>query len=165
MPITEEIDRDRALELLHEAVEDRGANHRYPSRKTGPLDATGEPAVVLGVVEEYDYGTVDLDRQEAASCHYFATERDAALVKNVAEGAPMCIVGWVLDRLGVTPDELSRDDNIAAGFEHLVAYNDWSDWFTHDAARVLAVAQEQQDGGLPWGQAVQVAESWPADDF
>lgn len=111
------------LPLLDAAVEDRGADWVYPTE-----------AALNG-------------------CHYFATDQDVEDGAFTEEGAPACIVGWVLDRLGVTVTDIVTDIgdyNETTGVDTLAAIIPMD----VDTVEVLQHVQNQQDNGTPWGIAV-----------
>lgn len=153
-----------ALELLDQVVADRGAKHRYPTRAQRK---DGVPAAYFGEpIPSADWDFEELtpeqqrDASESGTCHYFATERDAALIKSVEVGAPMCIVGFVLAGLGMTAEDIGETLNVSSGIELLVESAQLGEVFDERAQLVLATAQEQQDGGLTWGDAVANARSF-----
>lgn len=141
-----------AAELLDDAVADRGAKHKYPvaRRAENKID----PAPFYGDLR---------DETEDANCHYFATERDAGLIKKVEQGQPMCIVGWVLDAIGITPADIGQDLNTKAGVDLLIDNLQLEDYFDRGAIDLLSLAQEQQDGGAAWGDAVATAKAYRAE--
>lgn len=143
------ITADDAFNLLDRAVAERGEKHRYP--KAAVANKDGSPKVFHGD---------ERDRIESSQCHYFATERDAKLIKGVEVNAPMCIVGWVFDALGVDRSDLGHWNNIQTGVEGVIENLQLTEFFDDRAVGILAMAQEQQDGGLTWGQAVQVARNY-----
>jgi hypothetical protein len=163
LPTHDVITADEVLDLLDAAVEARGAKHRYPAKpgranKVEPF--YGEPmsqAVVDGPINGRT-PEQDQDFRESVACHYFATERDAGLVKGVEVGAPMCIVGFVLDALGMEVTDLVPQHNIGSGINAVAL--DLNLPFDDRAITVLEVAQEQQDGGLTWGDAVKHAREF-----
>lgn len=160
------ITADDAFELLDRAVAARGEKHRYPKKPSSKKD--GRPVPFYGEAVTDIAATLDQldedqrrDLRESASCHYFATERDAKLAK-VEEAAPMCIVGFVLAELGLTADDLGQRLNTAAGIETVINDLQLEEFFDPRARSILAMAQEQQDGGLTWGQAVAATRDFHA---
>lgn len=87
--------------------------------------------------EEWKYG---------ADCQYF-----------LPDGKPACIVGHVLDQLGLTQTNISSVGVYGQLFpavqinEHL-AHTGIA--FTKDAVDLLVFVQNRQDRGVPWGDAV-----------
>lgn len=163
LPTHAEVTERDAIELLERAVEARGPKHKYPAKPTqrtngapvpfyGELNTTGDP-YHAGLTPEQKR-----DGVESGQCHYFATARDAALVKGVEPGAPMCIVGFVFAELGMDASDLGDDTNVAAGVEDVIRRLQLEEVFTERAQTALAHAQEQQDGGLAWGSAVELTK-------
>lgn len=142
-----------AAELLGDAVADRGAKHKYPVIR--------QDAAPDGPAQFYEDFKEDLD--EHGACHYFATERDAGLIKKVEQDQPMCIVGWVLDAIGITPADIGHRLNTTAGVDALIDNLQLGDNFDEGAIALLALAQEQQDGGAAWGDAVATAKAYRAE--
>lgn len=159
------ITADDVLELLDKAVEDRGEKYRYPKKPVSwknPYygEQITDEQLRDGVIHTKDEKQ-DLDLEESGTCHYFATERDAALVKGIDEGAPMCIVGWVFDALGYQPDDLDRFSNIGMDAWRAAAkiaeVRPELGRFDKEALDILTDAQSEQDTGVPWGAARDVA--------
>lgn len=160
------ITADDVLTLLDAAVEDRGEKYRYPKKPLswkvpyyGPA-ITDDQVLPSGALDGLDE-LQEVDAEESGSCHYFATERDAGLSKGIEAGAPMCIVGWVLNALGYRQDDMDRFTNIGASAEKAVdrvtASRPGLGRFAAEAVDVLANAQSEQDGGTTWGGARDVA--------
>lgn len=128
------IDRDRALALLRQAVEQKGEDYVYPS---------GDP---------YSVGT--------KTCTY---ERD---------GEPSCLVGHVLFIAGVPVEVLARLDQYGETEFRTLAYGSTCEdddgneevlqepvlheyaALTEEAVEALSAAQDTQDRGRTWGQAL-----------
>jgi hypothetical protein len=127
------ITKDKAIELLEEAVAQRGAEYVYPG-------------------------------EGAAQCHYFANSYDVsrALADKIDE--PMCIVGQVLNNIGITSADLNTLDVAAeSGYVNRVVganglatlINRGSDTYIDtDAVEAFGIAQGKQDIGENWGAAL-----------
>lgn len=84
------------------------------------------------------------------------------------DGRPDCIVGHVLAWIGIPLEEMEADDDptkpngelsegtIGGLFWKIKALHGIT--FTRRAQRMLSLAQSDQDGGLPWGKALEGAE-------
>lgn len=97
--------------------------------------------------EDYVY-----ERNEEARCTY------------VRDGAPSCIVGHLLAKIGVPIEELAQRETRGAG--GMIALLNEAGFLTtaewpeaHDVEHLLAAVQINQDSQIPWGQAVQSARS------
>lgn len=163
LPTHAEVTERDVIELLERAVAARGPKHKYPAKPTqrtngapipfyGELNTLGDPYHALLTPEQQRDGV------ESGQCHYFATERDAALVKGVEVGTPMCIVGFVFAELGMNASDLGDRLNVGAGVEDVILSAQLEEVFTERAQTALAYAQEQQDGGLAWGPAVELTK-------
>lgn len=64
------------------------------------------------------------------------------------EGAPSCLVGHVMAKRGIKPEEVTEHETPDA----------MSELFTKGAAEYLTAIQAHQDLQIPWGEAVAVAE-------
>jgi hypothetical protein len=79
----------------------------------------------------------------------------------VHDGAPSCIVGHLLARVGVPLERLSEADRAAygGGLSAGVLLNVLSDEgvlrYDHDVSTLLADVQYYQDGGRTWKESVQ----------
>lgn len=136
---TRTITRDDALTMLRRAVDDRGETYVYPG--------AAEPG--------------------AAGCRYFSDETTEGKFGATADNPhpPACIVGHVLDQIGVTYDDLEDVTD-----ERLVTPNTWGatnllkrlDGLTVEpqAMRLLMDVQDYQDSGIAWGDAVQRADDY-----
>lgn len=101
---------------------------------------------VSGVGEEYVYGRVPDELFPEGACAYF----------NPATEAPSCIVGHVLAYKGVTYEDARKGRwNIGVNADSLVS----SGMIKCDAETrdLLETVQCNQDGGLPWADAVRLA--------
>lgn len=70
----------------------------------------------------------------------------------VHNGAPSCLVGHVLFRLGLPLDVLSENEGGSPG----MSVREFG--ISHRAADVLDIAQARQDVGESWGDALAAAE-------
>jgi len=79
-----------------------------------------------------------------------------------AAGCPSCLVGHVLEQLGFPPPPASIEGRAVRTIIDGVALTDfeayWTEKFTSRAIHLLAVAQDSQDGGETWGEALERAE-------
>lgn len=143
------IEKEQAIELLNRAVEEKGADYVYPRGGLG--ENSGDDKV----------------------CAY---ERN---------GAPSCIVGHVFSYLGVPVETLAVLDqqSLSAVTDLTRSVPTWIDdeevhgvpkgevplsvlagiQIDPDALGILRRAQADQDGGIPWGKAVQYAIAEPYD--
>lgn len=87
---------------------------------------------------------------------------------NHEAGCPSCLVGHVLAQLGFTNPpafiegksvEMAVDEHMANAARNAEAVAWWRERFTLNALRLLAVAQEAQDGLKTWGVALERAEA------
>ncbi len=111
----------------------------------------GLKAVVEDAGESFVYDRVVLD-QNGPKCVY------------VLNGAPSCIVGHFLAKLGVPLERLAEADDASFGAglpAHVLIDNlrtegvvNFTDYRVMDA---LSAAQESQDGGDTWGTALYAA--------
>jgi len=66
------------------------------------------------------------------------------------DGQPDCLIGHVLIKAGVSPEDIRKFEGISpTGLP----------WFGVDSREVAYVAQKTQDGGRPWGKALENAVS------
>lgn len=132
--MTIEIDRDTALRELRAVVEEYGEGYRY-------VDEFGREG-----------------GEDSAQCQYLHGDE------------PGCIVGHVLHRLGVSADTLFAFDHASAGGDSqgirtlasqgaLTAHGLV---LTLDALDALDFAQDAQDSGYTWGDALARAERMTA---
>lgn len=71
----------------------------------------------------------------------------------VRDGEPSCIVGCVLAAAGVPLDKLHQYEGTSASMVvDAVAPHEWAD---PDIRSALELAQESQDSGRPWGEALE----------
>ena len=81
--------------------------------------------------------------------------------------APVCIVGHVLDKLGIL-DTVKIPDNIIDTYVNnqnykaveFLARDGLLPGFTDKAVKVLQAAQNEQDGGGTWGEALVAAKEY-----
>lgn len=73
---------------------------------------------------------------------------------------PGCLVGQVLDRLGVPLEELERNEG-AGAISVVPKFIDT----TSRAVEILADAQNYQDGGDSWSESLSIALDDNADDY
>jgi hypothetical protein len=71
-------------------------------------------------------------------CLYVHTDEDG-------HSGPGCLIGHALNHLGVSLDELSRNEDVAA--------SDLDFWDSDDTAAFAKEVQFLQDDGVPWGGA------------
>jgi hypothetical protein len=71
-------------------------------------------------------------------CLYVHTDKDGC-------SDPGCLIGHALNRLGISLDELSRNEDVAA--------QDLDFWDSDDTAAFAREIQFLQDDGAPWGHA------------
>jgi hypothetical protein len=144
MPDKIQLDADKAIEILRKTVTDKNKAYIYKKVEREHLKKMAE----------------DLGGYEASpSCAY------------VEGGSPSCLVGVGLHKYaGFTIDQLSAMDNgddyeseegvtylEGGGMNFNQVVNLYAD-ITNDARMVLAAAQDAQDNGLPWGDALATAE-------
>jgi hypothetical protein len=140
------IDTNKALEMIHGAVVERGEGWQYPD--TGQCRYVYHP-------EDFDrWEEGDLTAEEQAMVAYFGDEKK-----------PACLVGLAL----ITMNEaflpwldVHNEDSVdgimgtsEAGFD--VDIEGTTYHFTDDARHLLQVAQSAQDRGLTWGEAERLA--------
>lgn len=124
-------DITKVLEVLDTVVEKRGADYIYPR-----LD-------------------LEVDGQEDGfDCHYIWTEDDRrrglALSLDLQVGQPACLVGALLDEMGLLDPYVRfvQDAN-----DHGVAALELEEVFDTETMDVLDRVQAIQDKGETWGQA------------
>ncbi len=99
--------------------------------------------VVLEFGADYVYPRSDGSARSDEGCVYFE------------DGEPSCIVGHVLDRLGVTEDSFQdQTSNEFDVYQMVRTEPNLPIEFSPDALRFLREAQMMQDEGSPWGVAV-----------
>jgi hypothetical protein len=153
------IDKERALELLAEAVKLKGAD--YVDVGTDP-DGDGECR----------YYAFTLSEEKGDSWGNYGTVVTATIGED-GRAEPGCIVGHVYYALGFDPLDvqagvvfdtlLMNDDGSgtvfnAAGATELLTKDGDTVSLTSGAQCVLSSAQRHQDGGNVWGSALQEAE-------
>lgn len=135
---TIEINADRALGLLKEAVNERGADYRYDHEAAKVRRSTGE-----------------WPRYGGPSCFYWHGESVG------------CIAGLALSKAGVPDETLDGMDhavlNNEAGGTSIASLRNWLDKrgviLTDAAVSIIRVAQESQDNNSTWGVALAEADS------
>jgi hypothetical protein len=132
------ITRDDALTQLRNAVEDRGADYVYPG--TDP-DSGG---VTCRYFADYEVPTGEFG-QDGDNPH-----------------PPACIVGHALSQLGVTYEDVTavktaRNLTNTASARALLPALPGLD-VTPEALEAFADAQDAQDCGLTWGDAITAAQ-------
>lgn len=94
---------------------------------------------------DYVYDSEAVDENGVPMCVY------------VADGAPSCLVGHVLHRLGVPLDALSVFDE-SGGKDAQLVVRRVLDGTSGATAHRLWAAQSAQDNGETWGEALEAAE-------
>lgn len=84
-----------------------------------------------------------------------AIEGDDPACVYVDAGAPSCLVGHILHRLGVPLGRLEDNNNTGVGDRRFLT--EVGVQADDRVAYFLEQIQEEQDSGLPWGLALQVA--------
>ena len=79
-------------------------------------------------------------------------------------GAPDCLVGRALADYGVPLDVLQSWDHPTQTIEMLWGGYAANEWLTEESAVIFIAAQDSQDGGNTWGDALFAAES-AIEDF
>lgn len=133
------IDRDRAIDLLNQAVAARGEDWTYPP-------AGGDCWYTISNHNR----TVDA----CLAAGYDASVTEASIINRPGEKGA-CVVGYIImDLLGVDEGEVEVWETHGAFSlgPYVGGYR-----FTDDAANLLRITQERQDFGIPWGQAVRMA--------
>lgn len=102
-------------------------------------------ATVSGEEEYVDQGWVDGD-----GCRYASYESED-------EDYPGCLIGQVFSRLGATREQLVAMDRCGGTIGALAEDGDIPFELTDSALRVFAAAQEEQDEGKPWSEALEAA--------
>lgn len=86
-----------------------------------------------------------------------------ACVNFTEDGEPSCIVGHVFGLLGLTGEKALEvgvaSTAIASVSCELLNRSDFEWTFTDGAIRILAVAQDYQDTGSSWGEALEACEN------
>lgn len=114
------------------------------------IDAQTVLTTLREVVEQFGPATTYAQRYEEITDGSYDT---GMTCKYQIDGNPVCIVGVALDRLGIPYDPSWEDESITS-----VAGEYLDGTFTDGAIGVLAVAQDRQDGGDSWGDALLAAE-------
>lgn len=119
----------KVLELLDKAVEEKGADYVYP-------------ALVGMAVDDYDHPDISYSpwRDKFGRCLY----------RNSETNEPACIVGKVLSYVNLL-------DLVAEGASVLQQGEELLGNFDGDAMIALVTAQNSQDNGSSWGEAVESA--------
>lgn len=108
-------------------------------------------AIVQEAGPDYVYERVQLESGETV-CQY------------VDNGAPSCLVGHFLHRMGVPIESLSLGDTrlgeAALDLLERLAEHQEIEGVTLKVSRALQVAQSTQDEGMSWGQALDEALEW-----
>ncbi|WBP87026.1 hypothetical protein [Kitasatospora cathayae] len=86
---------------------------------------------------------------DTARCYYVHVD------ENGDNETPGCLVGAVLNRLGVPLDVLAKYEGSGAGSVSRAVAN-----VSDTAALALAVAQDAQDNGAAWSRALEAAEQY-----
>lgn len=129
------ITTERVLDLLDEAVRERGADFTYPGRGPDCVYFVDD-----NVLEDFTEEGIDVE-----------------------VGSPACIVGFVLSKLGVKAEDLgAMNTNTGAGS---LLGNHFRDRFEFEQGAVEALegAQVEQDTGATWGQARDFARNHARD--
>lgn len=111
--MSERLSYDRAVELLHQVIDEFGAGYVYAT-------------------------------DDGGHCFY------------VTAGKPACLVAQVLARGGVPLEGLADLDAQSCSDVSSQAVR-FEAWAEPDAVVLLANAQDQQDGGATWGNALEFA--------
>jgi hypothetical protein len=138
--MAKELTRELAIQLLGQAVAERGPKYVYANP-----DAPGMCTYVHG----YKSVLVDPENDDYES----ETVQDGPLT-------PGCVVGNVLHRFGVPLEvfaelNINEDTPVATALSGLEANGHLN--YTRGAQIVLSVAQNNQDQGCTWGASVEVA--------
>lgn len=130
----EHIDSRKMLDLLDKVVGSAGPDHTYDRTRQlwgeDDLDFLDRQLEVL------------VDPVAGGTCGYF-----------YADGSPACIVGQVLSIVGVTAEETGYANLSSVGALVDELELPWTD----DAIRVAMAAQNTQDRGRSWGEALREA--------
>lgn len=136
----ERIDSRKMLDLLDKVVGSAGPDHVYDRTRR-----------LWGEDDEYFLGRqqeVLIDPVAGGTCGYF-----------YADGSPACIVGQVLSIVGVTADQVGTENKQPVGPVTEFLELPWTD----DAIRVAMAAQNTQDRGRSWGEALREARDAAED--
>jgi len=98
--------------------------------------------VVAEYGEDHEYDPLQLPNG-ATACVY------------VHEGAPSCLVGHVLHRAGIPLDVMGAHENMGPAHPNFLR----ATGITEQVALPLAAAQDVEDEGMTWGQALAAAEA------
>jgi hypothetical protein len=112
-------------------------------------------ATVSGEEEYVDQGWVDGD-----GCRYASYESD----DKDYEDYPGCLIGQVFSRLGATREQLVAMDRCGGTIVALARDGDIPFEVSDSALLVFAAAQNQQDEGKPWGEALDAALAVARED-
>lgn len=126
----------------------------YPNNVT-PAEVLSTLREVVQGKEDYLYQAPDHQRTGGNTCFY--VHRDAV----TDEKTPGCLVGHVLNRLGVPLSELAKCEGTRASIviEHL--QNEEQNPVNAYIRRTLDKAQQIQDNSGTWGEALREAETVP----
>lgn len=122
-----EITVEEFTAAMEAAVEERGRDYIYP------------PAVERDMDSDYEVGPIYYDDEY----HY----GDGGCVYQTAEGVPACIIGVVLDKLGLDVPAYGAMNDARVVLEARTTLPSY-------VLRAARQAQNEQDHGQPWGQAL-----------
>lgn len=101
---------------------------------------------------------------QGSECVYFVDEDVQQDFPGSEVGAPACIVGFVLNELGITLDDVA-EANQGAGVKTLIdSFLPEILTVEPEAVELLIEAQTAQDTGTAWGTAVEQAHRLFEDD-
>lgn len=128
-----------------------------PPAPLKPMDAERALGLLRAVVAEFgpEYVYVNASGQRAGQCHVGGkTAIDCSYVHGMDNDLrPGCLVGQVCHRHGVPLVVLQTYEGSAFG-----TFGEDAGIANEDAQQILHAAQMAQDGGRPWGVALQRAE-------
>jgi len=135
-----------AMNLAQVAMEVRADHQREPVVISYEMALKGLKAAVEVKGSDYRYQPYASTRSNQGSCRYFDQQQQ-----------PSCIVGHVLDSLGVAPFDFDHRLNAVgvAMLEGSIIQYDQDD--REKTGSLLYHAQQYQDSGRPWGHAVDKA--------
>lgn len=115
-----------------------------------PINVTGSAVLdtlreVVAERPDYVYSAPEDQVTESLSCYY--------VHGSGSDATPGCVVGHVLNRLGVPLEVLSTYEGRDADYVAARVLDVSDDWAA-DAPHALAVAQIEQDRGAAWGKAL-----------
>lgn len=142
------IDKSKALELLHKAVDEKGNDYVYPrgtglASQTCTYERNGEPSCIVGHALAYVGVPVEhLKVLDSLSDPAIGNDTTIATLEEDYEvGAEASYFDPETD-IGPSAWLETNDDVV----------------LTEEALLVFATAQNRQDAGTPWGEAVRDAE-------